>query len=588
MPIEFRNYFIPKSFLSIAVSAAMGVSVLISCATQQPTTSSAPHSVGEALEVVHNYSPDQLRGTNSEFRNWWNVLRYDITIAPDYEKRFIDGITDIRFEITGSTKDSILQIDLQQPMQIVEILQITANPSNNQRNVDIALPADAWTRDGNAYFIDFKQFPNKSLKEYDIKIKYSGHPIVAKNAPWDGGWVFARDEKGRPWMSAAVQGLGASSWYPNKDYQGDEPDLGATLSMIVPDELVAIGNGRMWESSFEKGDPGKNVYTWEVVNPINNYNIIPYIGQYVHFQDVYHGMAGELDLHYWVLDYNLEKAKEHFVQVKPMMQAFEDWMGKYPFYEDSYKLVESPYLGMEHQSNVAYGNRYTNGYLGRDTSGTGWGMKFDFIIVHETGHEWFGNSITTEQKADMWVHEGFTTYTEVMYLDYLHGTEAGNAYVQGLRRTIQNKRPLIGTYDVNKSGDSDMYNKGANIIHTLRQLIEDDTKFKQIIRDMNSKYFHSIVTTQNIEDFMSRESGIDLTEFFEQYLRTNKVPVLEVRKQGNDIEFRWNNIITGFDMPVKLQNSEEWIYPKAEWTHYQGSAQKIEPDKNFYINFRQL
>ena len=296
-------------------------------------------------------------------------------------------------------------------------------------------------------------------------------------------------QQDRPWMSVACQGLGASVWYPCKDHQSDEPDNGASLSIIVPDTLVAVGNGRL--KNKISNNNGTTTYTWEVKDPINNYNIIPYIGKYVNWSDTLQGEKGTLDLSYWVLDYNLEKAKKQFEQVKPMLRCFEYWFGPYPFYEDGYKLVESPHLGMEHQSAVAYGNGYQNGYRGMDLSGSGWGIKWDFIIVHESAHEWFANNITTKDIADMWVHESFANYSETLYTEWLFGKEAGNEYNYGIRRRIENDRPIIGPYGVNKEGSGDMYYKGGNMLQTIRHAINDDEKFRNILRGLNQNFLSS-------------------------------------------------------------------------------------------------
>jgi aminopeptidase N len=311
-------------------------------------------------------------------------------------------------------------------------------------------------------------------KMYRLDIVYHGVPRPAVNPPWDGGWIWKKDAKGRAWMTVACQGLGASVWFPCKDHQSDEPDEGASLTMVVPDTLVAVANGRLTNQSSGKGLAS---YTWQVENPINNYTIIPYIGKYVNFTDTLMGEKGKLDLSYWVLDYDLEKAKKQFTQVKPMLRAFEYWFGPYPFYEDSYKLVEAPHLGMEHQSAVAYGNKFMNGYMGGDLSGTGQGKWWDYIIVHESGHEWFANNITTNDIADMWVHEGFTDYSETLFIEYYKGKDSANVYLQGLRRNISNDKPIIGPYGVNQEGSGDMYFKGANMIHTIRQVINDEKTF---------------------------------------------------------------------------------------------------------------
>jgi len=314
------------------------------------------------------------------------------------------------------------------------------------------------------------------------------------------------------------------------------------------------------------------------------------IGNYAHFSDTLQGEKGILDLDYFVLVYNLPKAKEHFQQVKPMLRAFEHWFGPYPFYEDGYKLVEVPYLGMEHQSSVTYGNEFMNGYLGYDLSQTGWGLKWDYIIVHESGHEWFANNITYKDIADMWIHEGFTYYSECLYVEYLYGKEAGAEYIIGSRHSIANESPIIGMYDVNREGSGDMYNKGGNLLHMIRQIFDDDRKWRETLRGLNRDFYHSIVTTKQIEDYISERSGMHLEKVFDQYLRDTRIPVLEYKQDGNTLSYRWTNCIDGFDMPMKVQTRDgefEFIFPSTTWESKRMRTDS-EPvfDGNFYVDLR--
>ena len=513
---------------------------------------------------------DSLRGSNTEYRNWWNVKHYRVSVEPEYESKFIKGETVITFDVDKKRKTNLMQIDLQEPMQINSI-------QLNGKKVE------KFEREGNVYFIDVENSPRS--KNNKLKISYNGFPRVAINAPWDGGWIFTKDEQGREWMSVACQGLGTSVWFPNKDYLGDEPENGAELEIIVANDLVGVGNGR-FVSQVNKGD--KTAYTWQVTNPINNYNIIPYIGKYVNFKDTYEGEKGTLDLDYYVMDYNLDKAKNQFEQAKQMLNSFEYWFGPYPFYEDSFKMIESPHLGMEHQSGIAYGNKFANGYLGRDRSNTGWGLKWDFIIIHEAGHEWFGNNITNKDVADMWIHEGFTSYSEALHTESLFGKEAGSDYVIGTRAAIENKKPLIGIYGVNQEGPGDIYNKGSNVIHTLRTWLNDDEKFRHILRGMNKEFYHQTVTTKQIEDYITKESGLDLTAFFNQYLRSKDVPLLEIKKEGNTILYRYLNIVDDFKMPLRLKDSSLTIYPTKNWKQMtEGdfeSSFNLVIDPNYYVN----
>ena len=488
---------------------------------------------------------DTLRGSLNPNRTWWEVKRYDIDVTPDYNTKSIRGKTSISFYDSGT--GPTMQIDLQKPLVVDSVVSIGEKGFPN-KNL-------AFTRnEGDNYFLITYRNPNIKYRLIPgvrkIAIYYHGVPREAINPPWDGGWIWTKDAQGRPWMSVACQGLGASVWYPCKDYQGDEPDSGASLTIHVPDTLIAVGNGRLALSERRGG--GEAVYTWEVKNPINNYTIIPYIGKYVHFGEIFNGEKGPLTCDYWVLDYNLEKAKSQFKEVPRMLKAFEFWMGPYPFYEDGYKLIDAPHLGMEHQSAVAYGNKYMNGYLGRDLSGTGEGLKFDFIIVHESGHEWFANNITTKDIADMWVHEGFTNYSETLFLDYWFGNAVGDRYVQGYQNHIRNDKPIIGPYGVNTEGSGDMYNKGGAMLHTIREMIANDTLFRNILRGLNKTFYHQTVTTQQIENYISQKSGINLSKIFDQYLRTTQIPVLQWSISSGKLKVKFTNCIAGFQMPVKL------------------------------------
>ena len=518
---------------------------------------------------------DSLRGSITPQRAWWDVLHYDVTVQPDFATKTIKGKTAIRYKVLTDQHSDYIQIDLQEPLQ-VDTIFYNSKPYIN-------FPGKPYYRDGAAFFIPLPKAASGSVQT--VSLAYHGKPREAVNPPWDGGWIWKRDAAGRPWMSVACQGLGASVWYPCKEQQSDEPDSGATLTIIAPEALMAVGNGKL-KNTIRTDSTAS--YTWEVTNPINTYNLVPYIGSYKSFGETYAGEAGTLNCSYWVLDYNLDKAKEQFKQVPLMLKAFEHWFGPYPFYEDDFKLVESPHLGMEHQSAVAYGNKFKNGYLGRDLSGSGWGLKWDFIIIHESGHEWFANNITTNDIADMWVHEGFTNYSETLFTDYYYGREAGNAYAQGIRRNIENDRPIIGPYGVNREGSGDMYAKGASLLHTIRQIINDDELFKTLMRGLNKTFYHQTVTSKQVEDYISRESGKDFNTVFDQYLRTTKIPVLELQNEGVNLKFRWRNVVPGFNMPVKLTNGQ-WITPTESWQLLKlqkAAADRITADPNFYINVK--
>jgi aminopeptidase N len=524
---------------------------------------------------------DTLRGSIGPGRLGWNVLHYDITVQPDYATKTITGKNIIRFYDEGA---KLMQVDMQEPMIIDSII-------SSGRSLKL-------TREINVYWAElrdtgamYKIKPGPA----EITVYFHGKPREAIRAPWDGGWIWKKDKQGNPWMSVACQGLGASVWYPCKDSQSDEPDEGAILRIIVPDSLMAVGNGRMTEKKTLTN--GLSQYSWEVKNPINNYNIIPYIGKYSHFSEIFNGEKGKLDMDYWVLDYNLDKAKKHFTDATRMMTAFEYWFGPYPFYEDGYKLVEAPHLGMEHQSAIAYGNGYQMGYMGSDRSGSGWGKKFDFIIVHESGHEWFANSITTKDIADMWVHEGFTNYSETLFTDYFYGHEAGNDYAVGTRRNIRNDIPVIGPYGINKEGSGDMYDKGGNLLHMIRQLVKKDEKFRKLLRGMNRAFYHQTVTSAQVEEYLSKETGMDLSKIFDQYLRTIQVPQLEYKTVGHKIQYRWSNCVNGFNLAIKISTdpagkTEKWIFPTTEWKTMNQprkyDQQTFKVNRNFYVTSKKL
>jgi aminopeptidase N len=535
-------------------------------------------AISQTLHQAHHFThQDTLRGTITPERVWWNVLHYGITVKPDYVNKTIAGSNVIEFDTKSYPEVPVMQIDLQEPMSIDSIVFL------EKKLLD-------YKRDGNAYFITLLKSREKSQK-CQIKIFFSGKPLEAIRPPWDGGWIWKKDTNGNPWMSVACQGLGASVWYPCKDHQEDEPDNGATLSMIVPDSLVAVSNGRLKEK--KNNNDGTATWAWQVVNPINNYNIIPYIGKYTSFTETFNGEKGKLDCSYWVLDYDLNKAKEQFKQVPLMLKCFEYWFGPYPFYEDGYKLVEAPHLGMEHQSAVAYGNKFQNGYLGRDLSGTGWGLKWDFIIVHESGHEWFGNNITSKDLADMWIHEGITNYSETLFTECQFGKEAGNDYVIGTRMNIKNDISVIGPYGVNMEGSGDMYYKGGNMMHTIRQVINNDSTFRQILRGLNKTFYHQTVTTQQIEEYISTQSGINFSKVFDQYLRTTQIPVIEYKIDDYSVSYRWANCVDGFNMPLKVFAGKSiWLHPTKEWQGQKFadgfSGKDFRVDRNFYVNVKKV
>ncbi len=522
---------------------------------------------------------DTLRGSITPERAWWNLQHYDIQVRPNLVDKTIEGSVKIQFKIIKQGKR--MQIDLQQPLMIDSVFYI-----GKKRQ------ALNFTRQANVAMINMP-LGIKANTEGLVQIYYHGVPREAIRAPWDGGISWTKDELGNPFVATSCQGLGASVWWPCKDHQYDEPEKGVTISVRVPDSLMNVSNGRLI-NTIQHGDATKT-WVWQVKEPINNYSVSMNIGKYIHIKDEFEGEAGKLSLNYYVLPQNKEGAERQFAQVKPMLKCFEYWFGKYPFYQDGFKLVEVPYLGMEHQSNVAYGNKYMNGYLGRDLSGTGWGLKWDFIIVHESGHEWFGNNITSKDIADMWIHEGFTNYSETLFTEWLSGKEAGSAYNKGARKNIRNDKPILGTYNVHNTGSGDMYPKASAMLHSIRMSMNNDEKFRQMLRHLNKKFYHQIVTTPMIEKEISLYAGYSVKGIFTQYLTTTQIPSFDYisSMDGKTLKYRYSNAVNDFYLPLQIKVGKEILVlkPKVnQWqtiqlTPFQIDNLNLENVKNyFYIN----
>ncbi len=509
---------------------------------------------------------DTLRGSITPERAWWKLTYYHLDVTVDPSDSSLTGSVTVHYKVLE--ENNRMQIDLQPPMSIQKILQ------NDKEQ--------KFTQDGNAWFIDLaEKQPVGAIKK--ITVFYGGKPKVNKRPPWDGGIAWKHDNRGNPFVASACQGAGASLWWPCKDHMYEEPDS-MLITVTTPGNLMDVSNGRF--RGMTENKDGTKTWSWFVANPISNYAVNINVGDYVHFGEIYQGELGKLNCDYYVLRDNLKKAKEHFKQAPMMLKAFEHWFGPYPFYEDGYKLVEVPYPGMEHQSSVTYGNGYKNGYGGRDVSQTGWGDQFDFIIIHESGHEWFANNITYKDIADMWIHESFIAYSEGLYVDYFFGKEAGGEYLRGVRSNIRNDRPIIGKYDVNYSGSGDMYPKGANMLHTMRQIIDDDEQWRKILRGLNKTFWHQTVTTEQIERYMNEHTEYDLNHFFDQYLRDVRIPTLEYRFVNNQLAYRWGNSVRGFDMPVKviLNGNKTWLKPKTRWSFLENiKPGSLEIDKDFYV-----
>ncbi|WP_333809059.1 M1 family metallopeptidase [Flavobacterium sp.] len=472
---------------------------------------------------------DSLQGGLRFERTSYDVKRYDLNITINPEQKSIKGFNEITFDVVSQTQK--IQLDLFDNMKVDSIVW-------NSKKLK-------YVRDNDAVFIDF---PEKltSKSNHKLRFYYSGNPKIARNAPWDGGFVFKKDSNGKDFIAVAVQGTGASLWYPVKDSQSDEPDNGASIKVAVPNGLMNVSNGRFLGSQDLKN--GYTRWDWEVKNPINNYTITVNIADYVHIQD----KMPDLDLDYYVLRENEAKAREHFMEVKPMMECFQSKFGRYPFWEDGYKLVETPYLGMEHQSAVAYGNKYKKGYMGFDLSGTGVGMFFDYITIHETGHEWFGNSITSMDIADMWIHEGFTTYSETVFIECIKGYDDAMKYINGQAKNVRNDKPIIGQYGVNNEGSGDMYYKGSLMLNTIRHIVGNDEKWWKILYNYSETFKKKIITSDTVIDYFNKATGIDLTPVFRQYLYTNKVPVFVYKIKGDYLHYSWENTNEDFNMPIDI------------------------------------
>ena len=518
----------------------------------------------QLLKDKPNYTKaDTLRGSLRKERHF-DVQKYSLDITVQPEKKYISGSNTITF-IPQENLSSI-QIDLFENMKVDSIIYKAS--------------ALQYRREFNAVFINFNNTLKKDSQQ-ELTFYYSGNPTVAKNAPWDGGFVFTHDSNGKNWIATACQGFGASAWWPVKDHQSDEPDQGMEIKVAVPNDVMNVSNGRL-QGKKDLGN-GFTQWNWLVTNPINTYDVSLNIGDYVHFGENYKG----LDLDFYVLRENLEKAKVQFEEVKPMMDCFQEKFGTYPFKEDSYKLVETPFLGMEHQSAVAYGNKYRKGYLGMDLSGTGIGLKWDYIIIHETGHEWFGNSITSQDIADMWIHESFTTYSESVYVECNWGYDAAQAYVNGSSRSIRNDKPIIGDYGVNAEGSGDMYFKGAIMLNTLRHVINDDEEWWKLIKDYSEHFKHKIITTADVVSYFEKHSGQKLQPIFDQYLRYTTIPTLELKQEGKNVKYRWKTEVNHFEMPFEYTANGKTYRETATntWkTIKKTTAKDIEVNtKQFYI-----
>ncbi len=517
---------------------------------------------------------DTLRGMLTPLRTCFDVKHYDLTVKIFPDSQRIEGVNIITFQAERNFET--MQLDFFENMPI--------------ESITLGGQSQRFAREFNAVFVDLK---SKAVKGelYKLEVRFSGKPIAAQNPPWDGGFVWKKDKFGNPWIGVACEGIGASLWWPNKDHLSDKPDS-MNISLIVPDTLMGISNGSLINE--QELENGWKKFDWKVTYPMINYNTTVYVGKYAFFNDTFVSKTGEvLPLHYYVLPHNLNKAKEHFEQVKPMFTCFEQYFGKYPFGCDTYKLVEAPYLGMEHQSAIAYGNNYKSGYAGMDYSRIG--LDFDYIIIHETGHEWWGNAVSCSDIADLWIHEGFCTYSEALYVECMFDYQTALAYVNAKKPTIGNRQPIIGPYNVNREGSGDMYSKGMLLLNTLRHVINNDKLWWEIIKGLVDEFSYKSTSSAAIENFIMDKTAIDLRYFFDQYLRHAAIPVFEYRlkKKNKILEYRWVADVPGFRMPIQatlLNNRLDWIYPTTEWQIRETQLGKKDvfrvAEELYYVNVR--
>ena len=535
------------------------------------STTGAGGSDSSAKDLVRpNFTrQDRLRGAITREREWWDLLHYDLELEIHLGTKSLKGSNTITFE--ALSPGDRMQIDLQPPLEITRV-------THGEREL-------RFEREGNVYWIQFPEALTAST-EQELRLFYEGTPVESERPPWSGGFTWDTDEHGQPFVATTCQGIGASIWWPNKDHGYDEPQRGMDVRVTVPNGLVAVSNGRLVEREVAS-DSQTESFHWRVVNPINNYGVNVNIGNYVSIPGTYSGEAGNLDLEYWVLEHQVEVARQQFREVPRTLEAFEHWFGPYPFYEDGYKLVVVPYLGMEHQSSVTYGNGFQNGYRGRDLSETGVGLKFDFIVVHETAHEWFGNNVSMVDAADMWIHESFANYSENLFVEYHFSQEEAQDYVIGCRALIRNDSPIIGIYGVNHSGSGDMYYKGGNMLHTMRHVLADDELWRKLLRGINERFRHRTVTTEEFEDYVCSSTGFDFRPFFEQYLRRTDIPILNYAPAEGELWLWWEKVVPNFSVPVavRINGRAQRVLVSEEPCRIDlhGAFESFDLDRNFYM-----
>jgi len=525
-------------------------------ATQPPQAPSAPTRA------------NILRGAYGPYRANNDLLYYHLDVRVDPEKKFISGKNTVRFKMLKN--DARIQLDLNPTLHIDKILFGTTELK--------------YEREFGAVFVDFPK-TLRAGRVYTIDFYYSGNPLETGRF---GGIAFRKDPSGHPWINTACEGIGASIWWPNKDQWRDEVES-MQISVSIPNDLVDVSNGKFMGKT-DLGD-GYTRWDWFVHYPINNYDVSLNIGNYQHFSD----HLGGLPLDFYALPEDLDKAKKQFVQAKGMLEAYQHYFGEYPFKKDGYKLIEAPYSGMEHQSAVTYGNHFANGYLERDWTGVGVSLKFDFIIIHESGHEWFGNAVTAADPSDMWIHEGWTTYLECLYVEYMFGHDDAIQYVNGYKAKVKNTVPIIAERGVNAEPPQDMYFKGALFLNTLRSVVNDDPRWWKLIHDLYQRFKYKNIMTEDIVQFFNRRTGKDMTPIFNQYLRRTAIPTLELKFHGADgtVSYRWKADEPGFAMPVRVGKKDNWqlIQATTDWQTMRSPLTKDEfgvATDLYYVNVSKL
>jgi aminopeptidase N len=494
-----------------------------------------------------------LRGGYGPYRANNDLLFYHLDIRVDPERKYLSGKNTIRFKMLRD--GTRIQLDLHEALQIEKIL--------------LGKTELKFERDSGAAFVDFPE-TLRAGETYSIDFYYSGHPMETGRF---GGIAFRKDPAGRTWINTACEGIGASIWWPNKDQWRDEVES-MEISVAIPNDLVDVSNGKFLGKT-DLGD-GYTRWDWLVQYPINNYDVSLNIGKYEHFAD----RLGDLPLDFYALPEDLEKARKQFVQAKGMIEAFQHYFGEYPFQKDGYKLIEAPYSGMEHQSAVTYGNHFANGYLERDWTGVGISLRFDFIIIHESAHEWFGNSITAADVSDMWIHEGWATYLEGLYVEYMFGLDDAVKYLNGYKPKIRNRQPIITERGVNRSPSQDQYFKGALFLNTLRSVVNDDRRWWELLHDFYQHFKYQTILTEDVVRYFNEWLKVDLTPIFNQYLRHTDLPSLELNfdEARGTVAYRWKADEPSFAMPVRVGTKEHWqiIQPTAEWKSMQTTIKKAE------------